>query len=274
MIKLTEKEKKKIIRADYSYHHVRKYSLKNGTYYVKHCYENEAIRELIGEKLFSMVGIKCPEYLYLIEHKKLISKDLHSLSKFMYMEEVPNIKEDLYWRCITLDIVREAAINEVRNKEEILLQINIMHFMDILFSNIDRHLGNYGIFFDKNRNGYLAVFDNGLLIDNLDCVTKPLSKTGIKGFNPKGQECEYFLENLPLEHKKIIYEIFLKFTPNVLEKIIDDIENEYNYKFKLSKKILREYKKNYIMIYLIINKSIQNEIKKEVSQEMKLNKSK
>ena len=34
--------------------------------------------------------------------------------------------------------------------------------------------------FDKNKNGYLAVFDNGMFITHLDCVTKPLSLTGIK----------------------------------------------------------------------------------------------
>lgn len=273
MIKLTEKEKRKIRKADLSYHNVKKYILKSGTYYVKQCFEDEAIRELIGKKVFDIVGIKCPEYVYLIDDKKLVSRDLHSLSRFMYMDEVPDIKDDLIWRCITLDIVRESVLKEVRNKEEILLQINIMHFIDILFSNIDRHLGNYGMFFDKNKNGYLAVFDNGMFISHLDCITKPLSLTGIKGFNPKGQECEYFLENLPLEHKKIMYEIFIKFTPKVLEKIIDSIEKEYNYKFKLKNKLLREYKKNYLMIYFVINKSIKAEIKKEVSEEIKLNKS-
>lgn len=273
MINLTEKEKNKIRRADLSYHNVKKYTLRSGIYYVKQCFEDEAIRELIGKKVFDMVGIKCPEYQYLIEDKKLVSRDLHSLSKFMYMDQVPDINKDLYWRCITLDIVRESVLKEVRNKDEILLQINIMHFIDILFSNIDRHLGNYGIFFDKNRNGYLAVFDNGMFISNLDCVTKPLSKTGIKGFNPKGQECEHFIENLSLEHKKIIYEIFLRFTPKLLTEIINSIEKEYNYKFRLRNKLLREYKKNYLMIYLLISKSIKSDMKKEVSKEMKLNKS-
>ncbi len=273
MINLTEKEKNKIKKADLSYHNVKKYTLKSGVYYVKQCFEDEAIRELIGKKVFDMVGIKCPEYQYLIEDKKLVSRDLHTLSKFMYMDEVPDIKDDFIWRCITLDIVRESVLKEVRNKEEILLQINIMHFIDILFSNIDRHLGNYGIFFDKNKNGYLAVFDNGMFISHLDCVTKPLSLTGIKGFNPKGQECEHFIDNLPLEHKKIIYEIYLRFTPKVLSKIIDNIEREYNYKFKLKNKLLKEYKKNYLMLYFIMSKLIKNEMRKEVTEEMKLSKS-
>lgn len=273
MLKLSEKEKNKLKRSDLSYHNVKQYKLKSGSYYVKYCFEDEGLKELIGKKVFDIVGIKCPEYFYMINDKKLISSDLTSLSRFMYMDKLPGIDDDIYFRQITLDIVIDAVLKEVRNKEEMLLQINIMHFIDILFSNIDRHLGNYGLFFDKNNNGYLAVFDNGLFISHLDCVTRPLSKTGIKGFNPKGQECEYFLENLSLEHKKYMYELFLKFTPSVVEEIILSIEKEYNYNFRLSKKLIREYKKNYLMIYFIINKSIKSEIQKEKTKEIKLNKS-
>ena len=196
MIGLTEKDKNKLRKGNYNYHDVRKFTLRSGSYYVKDCYEDEALRELIGKKVFDMVRIKCPKYEYLIADRRLISKDLNHLRKFIYIEDLPEISKDICWRPITLDVVREAILNEVRNKEEILLQINIMHFIDILFSNIDRHIGNYGMFFDKNRNGYLAVFDNGLFISDLGSVTRPVSLTNISGSNPKGQECEHLLENL------------------------------------------------------------------------------
>ena len=184
----------------------------------------DKLRELIGKEVFDMVGIKCPEYCYIKEKRCLVSEDLHNLNAFMYMSEIPEIKKDIYWRRITLDIVKKSACEIINNKEELELEINIMHFIDILFSNADRHLNNYGISIDENNLGHISVFDNGMFIENLDCVTKPMA-CSVTNKKPKYQECEYFIKKLKEEHKKYIYEIFKTFTPKILILIMNKIES-------------------------------------------------
>ena len=55
-----------------------------------------------------------------------------------------------------------------------------MHFIDMLFSNVDRHIYNYGISIDENNNGCLVVFDNGLFLDYFDKIVKPPSTINVK----------------------------------------------------------------------------------------------
>ena len=49
-----------------------------GSYYYKFAGAGEVFRELLGSKVFKMVGIKCAEYEYLPQKKCLMSKDLNS----------------------------------------------------------------------------------------------------------------------------------------------------------------------------------------------------
>ena len=261
MINLTEQDKLSILMDDYQENVVLHRNLSSGSYYVKFCHEDEIFRELIGKEVFDIVGIKSPEYLYFQEKNCLISEDISKEDGFMYMSEIPEIKKDVYWRRITLDIVKESLCKEVINQEEILLELDIMHFIDILFSNIDRHLNNYGITIDKNKNGHIMVFDNGMFLDNLDCVTKPMACPSVTDRFPKYQECEKFIQNLSEEHKKYIYELFIKFTPKTLKMIMKKIEKENKYKFYTKRKFINLYTKNYIMIYSIILKTLSKNIK-------------
>ena len=268
MLDLTTEEKLKIDVEEIKKQYVRKYNLSSGTYYAKYCSEDEVFRELIGKEVFDMGGIKCPEYYYIKEKRCLVSEDLHNLNGFMYMSEIPEIKKDVYWRRITLDIVKKSLSEIINNKEELELEINIMHFIDVLFSNIDRHLNNYGISIDENNICHISVFDNGMFIENLDCVTKPMA-CSVTNKKPKYQECEYFIKNLKEEHKKYIYEIFKTFTPKTLMLIMNKIERENNYKFHSKNKILYIYIKNYLRIYTIIQKTINEKIKSEVLKKCK-----
>ena len=264
MINLTEKDKLEILMDKYHKNTILHRKFSNGSYYVKFCPEDEIFRELIGKEVFDIVGIKCPEYYYFQEKNCLISEDLGQLNGFMYMSEVPEIKKDVYWRRITLNIIKDSICKKVNNQDEILLELDIMHFIDILFSNIDRHLNNYGVLIDKNNNGHITVFDNGMFLDNLDCVTKPMACDSVTNKFPKYQECKKFLENLTEEHQKYIYELFLMFTPKTLKLIMKKIEKENKYRFYSKMKFLSLYTKNYIMIYSILLKTMNknNKIQK------------
>ena len=264
MINLTQEDKQKLSREKYHENTVLHRELTNGLYYIKYCRDDEIFKELIGKEVFDIVGIKCPKYYFYKENNCLLSEDLKTINGFMYMSEIPDIQKDVFWRRITLDIVKNSLSKEVNNQDEILLELNIMHFIDILFSNIDRHLNNYGVVIDERKNGHITVFDNAMFLDNLDCVTKPLACKSVSTRFPKYEECQVFLKNLSEEHLKYIYELFSKFKPKTLKLIIKKIEKENNYKFYYTNKTLRLYTKNYIMIYMIIQKLINQKEKSKM----------
>ena len=264
MINLTQEDKQKLSAENYYENTVLHRKLASGLYYVKYCREDEIFRELIGKEVFDIVGIKCPQYYFNKENNCLLSEDLKSKKGFIYMSEIPDIQKDLFWRRITLDIVINSICKEVNNQEEIILELNIMHFIDILFSNIDRHLNNYGIIIDEMKNGHITVFDNAMFLDNLDCVTKPMACKSVTTRFPKYEECQKFLKTLSEEHLEYIYEIFLKFKPKTLKLIIKKIEKDNDYKFYYTNKTLRLYTKNYIMIHMIIQKIIKEKAKNKM----------
>ena len=263
MIVLTEEDIEKINSLTNRYLNVHHLNLSSGSYYVKFCSDEEAFRELIGKKVFDIAGILSPEYYYYREKKSLISSDVNQMNNFMHMCEVPKINKAMFNRQITLDIVINSLKEVVKNKDEIELQINIMHFIDILFSNSDRHLKNYGVSIDSNENGSLIVFDNGEFIDYLDCITKPMSCKVNKMTFIKSRECNNFIEKLSDEHKDYMYQLIKTFTPRTVELLMNQIEKENNHSFKCKKSLLRKYMKNYILIYTIIFKNMNIRLKEK-----------
>ena len=270
MINLTDYDKFKI-SYNLASSLVSKVDLSKGSFYAKKCDQDEAFRELIGCYVFDIIGIKCPKYHFIENEKCVISEDLNVLSNFQCIGDISSIKELIKSRkIITLNVVKDLLTNMVNNKDEIALQINLMHFIDMLFSNVDRHIYNYGISIDKNNNGCLVVFDNGLFLDYFDKIVKPPSTINVKYPKVRCGECEFFIKNLSLEHKKIIYEIFCRFTPYNVSLMFDKIEKEYNHKFSFKNKLLINYTRNYFMLYKLINMYINNSIKKSVNIEMSL----
>ena len=268
MISLTDKEKyiikKYIVEHDIVYFNVKKFDFSNGTYYIKFCKEDEAFKELLGKKVFDIVGIKCPEYKYYKDLYCVVSEDLNTFGKFTYMSDFPFIVDDTTYRRISFGILVEAVCKYFNNKDDVYYQVVVMHFIDILFSNIDRHLNNYGVFIDENNNGSLAGFDNGLLLDNFDCITKPQSCITEKMFFSKIVECEYFIKKLPLEYRLKLYELYLKFTPSFVKELMEEVDNESGINFKAKKSTLLKYYKNYLLVGMVMNKYISHSDKKEI----------
>ena len=206
---------------------------------------------------------------YFLEKENcVISEDLNDLPNFQYINDISSVKKCLKSRqIISLDLISNLLMDIIYNKDEIKLQVNIMHFIDILFSNVDRHICNYGISIDENNNGNLIVFDNGLFLYYFDKIVKPPSTVNLKYPKERIGEIEYFIKNLSFEHKKYIYEIFCRLTPYNVLLIMDKIEREYNFKFSSKNKLIINYTKNYFILNGLINKFIGNNIRKKVNSE-------
>lgn len=274
MINLSDEDKK--IIHDYFfgdsliYCGVKRFDLSTGSYYAKYCCGDNALKELFGKKIFDFVGIKSPEYKYYDElNSVIICEDLHSIGNFTYMSKIPRIIEETRNKTFSFGMLIDNLRELCLNKEEIYIQAVVMHFIDILFSNIDRHLNNYGIFIEDNI-GTLAVFDNGLFLSYFDNATKPPSCPTYNKRNSKIIECEHFFQSLPNEYIVNLYEIYLRFNVLFVKKLMCDIEKNTGKSFYSKKGTLLKFYKNYLLIGCIFNKYLNNNVKKSVKSEVKL----
>lgn len=243
MIYLTQEDKSRI-KYD-GWDKIKRIDLSNGSFYAKFTGRDGAFRELFGKKIFDSIGIPSPEYLYIKEENCILSTDLkekyHNF-KFAYqMADIRNMN-DLY-----------ELLKCFKNYDELITQVNIMHFIDILFGNTDRHSNNYGFVFKEDGTASLVVFDNEEMLFDFLHATRPVSFPTENHLcfidYSKEAEYKYFLESLSDDQKQILYSCLRKFDLKTVYSIMNAIENENNCRFKNKRKMFMNYIKNYIMIY-------------------------
>ena len=88
----------------------------------------------------------------------------------------------------TLKNVKERLFESelFSNLEQINLHINVMHFIDILFSNIDRHISNFG--FSLKEDGKIMLYTNLLNTNAVEINDMTIGiefPNGITSFNQK-----------------------------------------------------------------------------------------
>jgi hypothetical protein len=246
MIELTEEDKAKIEYQGWD--NVSKFNLSSGIYYGKFTNNDGAFKELFGKKIFDIVGINSAKYYYFQEKECIVSTDLEK----QYKNYKPASK---YGSIYSLNDLYNIAL-KFNNKEEVILQINIMHFMDILFSNRDRHVDNYGFTVDENNNAKLIVLDNGQILEEFGSLIIPISTNSnshqevYKHLNE--EELQLFINNLNQEQKELMIHYLKKFNLKNVYMIMRSIERENKCKFKIKKKLFFEYIKHYMKIYKIV----------------------
>lgn len=266
MIYLTENDKSKI-KYD-GWNKIQVIELSSGKYYAKYTGKAGAFRELLGKKIFDLIGIDSPEYLYYKDENCILStdlKDIYPNLKFSYeMADIRNMN-DLY-----------ELLKQFKNYEELITQVNIMHFIDILFSNTDRHSNNYGFNFNEDGTATLVVLDNEEMLTDFIHATRPVSFPTDNHLcfidYSKEAEYKYFLENLPENQKQTIYYYLRKFDIKTVYSIINDVEKENNFRLKNKRKIFMEYIKNYLMVYkntIFDRKRQEKEIQKPKIKQIK-----
>ena len=243
MIKITEEDKEKICHDVWD--RIVKLDLSSGSYYAKFTGNTGAFRELFGKKIFDMIGITSPEYIYLKEKNCILSTDLNrKYKKFVFASELNDIA--------SMNILYDT-LKQFKNFEELVTQVNIMHFVDILFCNTDRHTNNYGFAVNEDNTAKLVVLDNELMLEDFKHATRPVSFPTHSHlvFTEYSKECEYkyFMEGLSEKHKELIKYYIEKLDLKTIYSIMKSIERENNCKFKNKNKLFRKYIKNYIMIY-------------------------
>lgn len=223
-----------------------------GSYFAKFCGFDGIFRELLGKKVFDLVGIKSAEYEYVPEKKCLISKDLNSDKKFY-------TPYDFYiMRSTTMEQVFRGLDNlEVAtnvNSKKAKLSLEIMHFIDLLFSNVDRNINNFGFYIDELGNVELVLLDNECFLNYYVEATRPMyygdDRTDTNTFMtiPKRKEAELFLNNISDELKELIPKYMELFHPSRVEVMIQGLEMELGHEFPQKRYNMRKYKRNYSMV--------------------------
>ena len=227
-----------------------------GSYYTKFCNTNSCIMEIFAKKIFDMVGIKCAEYEYILEHKCLLSKDLNVNQK-MYTPYDFGIM-----RANTLEQVMNGLervnIEKGYNIDKVRMQFEILHFIDILFSNIDRHITNFGFYIQKDSSLELVVFDNEYFLQNFKTATRPMAcgddeidSDAFIGIS-KEYEVSCFFENISNELSELTPKYMELFSPDRVFTLINSVEDESGLLLKGKKTIVKDYKRNYKMICRMI----------------------
>lgn len=256
MLKLTEEDKLKLVPKQWD--RTIKVDLSSGPCYAKFSGNTGVFRELFGKKIFDIVGISSADYAFYKEKNCIVSTDL--------AKKYENFKQATEYA----DIYNLGELHNVAKKfnnyDELCIQINIMHFMDILFGNSDRHSDNYGFSVDKNNNARLVVLDNELMLEDFYHASRPVafpSKSHL-AFVSYSHESEFnfFINNLSDNQRELIHYYLQKFTPKNVYMIMNSIEKENNCKFKEKRKLFYKYVKNYISIYKLYISSQQT--KKEL----------
>lgn len=226
--------------------------LSTGSYYYKFCNINSRFMELLGQMVFNMVGIKCADYYYVQEKGCLLSKDLNTDNR-MY-----NCYDLLIMRTNTMNQVISGLdrlhIKEGYRVDKAKLQVEIMHFIDILFSNIDRHISNFRFYIHETGEVELVVLDNEYFLQNFEIATRPMAcgddeidEQDFMGVSKKYEAMKFF-ESMSDELRELIPKYLELFSPERVEVMLNTIENEQCLGWPLKRYSLRQYKRNYKMV--------------------------
>jgi len=254
MLKLTKEDKQKI-KFDPSFL-TKKLDLSVGSFYAKYCSKSEMLRELLSKKISDIVGIKCPNYFILKDENCILIENLNNNDNFY-------CANSLKGEILTIDVLRkDLEFQRDKNKkfinvEEIMIKFNILHFIDILFSNINRNSSNYGFILKKDGTGELVIYNNGQILNYFENSTQPLSFPCVSAIDilitSKEEEAKYFIDNVNDEIIEEIDKIYNIFTPLRLSFLINCIEQETNENFQDKDTILLKYEQNYLMIGKLIS---------------------
>lgn len=222
---------------------VNQVNLSIGSYYAKFCSMEEIFRELLGQMVFELVGIECAKYEYIPQKKCLLSKDLHENRILKNLTEL-GIKGN------TLFKVYEGIACNFSNYKQLKLSIEIMHFIDLLFSNIDRHTSNFAFSINDDNSAELVVYDNGYFLDYYSIATRPVAVTECTDFflHSKKEEAVAFISCMSDEMKLLVPKYLELFTPEKVETMINNIKKRLNIEFSQKQYHMKKFRKNYNMV--------------------------
>ncbi len=254
---------------------VHKYVVINGIQYFCKMAENNC-NEMIANRLANFVGINCAEYhlVKIDEALYYLSYSFNNLGKFKIGKEFIGLN---YYANTLYNMWHAIENNYPRECKELMLDLVKVFIFDIFMLNGDRHAGNYAIV-EEDGKPKIYIFDNESIFESIFRVelspkfnkSDYLRNDGRIIRNPEAtigmkQNMEllnYFLATSSKEFEDLVIDFYNRMTPDVVYKVILDIEKDEdiiifdkNYNMEL-------YKRNYQLIgELLIDRGLINKEK-------------
>lgn len=234
-----------------------KFMMINGkSYYVKECDDNFNLKEIIAKRLANILDIKCASYdiIKCNDTMYYISEDLKKLGNARNLSFIASPSSSLY-------LIWDALSPDSRLLMQELIKI---YFFDLLFLNSDRKLHNI-MLVNTISSSHLYMIDNSLLFssgrselfsslaryDDLEVISS-INWDNNKQNELNRHNLEYFLQTSAKEYI-VILESMIKLVPvEVLKKVIEDIESEYNYEIPDKLVMLEKYEVNLENIKILL----------------------
>lgn len=247
---------------------------------VKISYTTSPICEYIGSHIYSMLGL--PVHNTKLGVYKTFSKNANSIKDYLVVacKNFKTNKDDKFYSFLEvlnnfdpdtndvdndkLDLETTLLLlknNKSINEKEILERFWQMFVVDALINNNDRHLGNFGVI-ENNGNFTLApIYDNGAAFYNkidaekAEDILKDKNRyiqsfyhSRVSTYSNNGTNINpyKFIESMNNEAcNKAVLEIYPKINVDLVNKLIDDIPEEYEGLSLLPKSIKEFYKESF-----------------------------
>lgn len=220
-----------------------------GKFLIQQSCEEEILSELFFQKVAGVVGLECSKH-YVYKEKNYLLTEAKMMRRIF-------VADDKYYNN-TLDKVRfcveyqKCKNNILINNEELMMQVYIMHFLDILFSYSERTCVSFCFNVNSDNTGTLELLKNNKILTNLDKAIRPIAFVNVNRNDyiriSKTEELSSFISILDEETKGIIKNIFNTFTPTKFLEIVSTIEKEEKMKFSCKKSMYYKYVKNYLLV--------------------------
>lgn len=253
MIVLTEKDKE--ILCECVGYISQELNLGCGTFFCKKAlFEADAFSELLGKRLADIFNIKNP-YIKI----QLINKDYYILS-----ESLKNLgfksafhlglgsNNRKFNACSLVDI--GCFIDTFPNSLELMFNIIKVYIYDILFSNDDRSLENWGFCISRNKIE-ITIMDNenilnpyyNIVFGNLHASLKYKELTIYEDF-------ELFLQEFGSIYLNLVAYYFEFITPSYFNQLVDSIDEENIFNREIKERYKSAYFEHYQSLKSIYDK--------------------
>lgn len=203
-------------------------------------FKEEILKRKFEKKIADIVGIKCYSNYTNLNNNIFMAKDLGISGATLH-----NIAECLEFQ--------KSNYNRFINVQEIMFQVYIMHFIDIILSNYNRQNDNFGFILNKTNKGELIIINQGSFFNDSKYAIYPLSFEKAKNLDntkySKIIEFRSFISKVDPGLLVLFNYLFNIMKPSKIKTILNLIEIENNSKFLNQKELLKKYQKNYKELY-------------------------
>lgn len=238
-----------------------KIKLGNKYYYIKQNNIDCALKEILGSRLATLVGLNAAKYdiVGIGTDYYILSEDISNDGNFVIGEGFITNYSKKYGPVESLSNLW-YFLEKYSDVDKLMFDITKIYMFDIILMNFVRHYNNFGILESKEGNK-VYIFDNETLLNHkyLPSITTNTNQEGYYKNNFKIycdiilQDVENFLNISTSEFVDEFKMIHHLLNPSKVKEEINNVVKEYHFDF-CDKKTLEEYE----TLYYLLKETLDN----------------